>query len=137
MLETLRAFGLEQLTRTGEEGAIRSAHAAIVLEATRTGVSGLFGPDPARWAETLEAEQDNLRAALAWAAGTQDQAAGLALIAAAYRYWEIRGYLSEGRMWLNQVLALPAVSPSPDRAEALVGVGALARFRGILQRQRP
>ena len=133
MLETLRAYGQEQLARTGEDESVRTAHAAIVLEAMRAGTSGLLGPDAAGWAETLEAEQDNLRAALTWATGTQDQAAGLALIAATWRFWEIRGYLSEGRMWLDQVLALPAAVPSPARAEALVGVGALARFQGDLE----
>ena len=67
MLETLRAYGQEQLARTGEDEAVRTAHATIVLEAMRAGTSGLLGPDAARWAETLEAEQDNLRAAFTWA----------------------------------------------------------------------
>jgi hypothetical protein len=41
--------------------------------------------------------------------------------------WFIRGYLTEGREWLGQLLALPNV-PAPDRARALDSAGFLARY---------
>src|SRR5207245_2184429 len=59
------------------------------------------------WLDRLEREHDNLRAALAWSLGEgRDVDAALRLAGALFRFWQYRGYLSEGRGWLEDALAL-------------------------------
>jgi predicted ATPase/class 3 adenylate cyclase len=132
MLETLRAYGQEQLQKTGEDERVRSSHATIVLACVKTGTDGLRGPDPAHWSTVLVAEHDNLRAALRWTRDAGHPETALALASTAWSFWETRGYLTEGRMWLDQVLAASSADATPERAEALMGAGVLARLQGDL-----
>jgi DNA-binding CsgD family transcriptional regulator/tetratricopeptide (TPR) repeat protein len=76
----------------------------------------------------FDAEHDNLRAALDWslaAAGHEQQ--GLRLAAACWKYWRVRGYLSEGRERLAVALGRPkAQSRTEARAWALLRASNLA-----------
>ena len=132
MLETLRAYGQERLAAAGEDETVRSAHATIVLHAVQTAIEGLRGPEAAFWSEALEAEHDNLRAALRWATDAGRAGLALALACSAWTFWDTRGYLTEGRMWLGTVLAASPADATPERAEALLGAGALTRLQGDL-----
>ena len=69
MLETIREYGLECLTASGEMEATRQAHAAYFLALTEEAEPTLFGAQQAVWLERLEREHDNLRAALWWSLG--------------------------------------------------------------------
>ena len=62
MLETVRVFALEQLAASAEEAVVRDAHATYILDlAERARPWGApLG------LERLEAQHDNVRAALAW-----------------------------------------------------------------------
>ena len=64
MLETIRAFALEQLAAAGEEGALRRRHAEYYLAAVEATGALLFA-DARKWAK-LAAEQGNVQAALRW-----------------------------------------------------------------------
>ena len=80
MLETLREFGREQLDLRGETDAARARHAAHFLAfADVPDLEGLYGPEQARWLQRLEADQDNVRAALSWALETGNAADALRL----------------------------------------------------------
>jgi tetratricopeptide (TPR) repeat protein len=91
----------------------------------------LMGVDQGVWLERLEAEHDNLPAALEWSqAEDRGAVVGLRLAAALWLFWLVHGHLRKGRWWLEAVLvgsrgALPAV-----RAKALYGAGALAEDQG-------
>jgi non-specific serine/threonine protein kinase len=107
------------------------------------------------WFDRLELEHDNLRAALGWALKREAVEDALRLSGALAYFWETRGYLSEGRRWLETILDLPSTqegrrftiydlnspgvdssfSPQPSdfaaaRAKALVGAGWLASRQG-------
>src|SRR5262249_47122374 len=68
--------------------------------------------------DRLEAEHENLRGALGWSL-EQDEAETAAQIGAAiFRFWLLRGYVSEGRRWLERALSGPS-QKNAVRAKAL------------------
>ena len=85
--ELVRQYAAEQLGASGEVDLIRQRHHAAYLQLFRTGDSHLRGPEAANWFARLEAEQDNLRAALQWALdeARYEDAAWLMVAAAWYR----------------------------------------------------
>jgi non-specific serine/threonine protein kinase len=128
MLETIREFALERLTASGEVEEIRRRHAAYFLGLVTRAHPELLGPRQKAWADLLQREHDNLRAALGWALERGDAATALGLAGGLWRFWFHRGYLSEGWDWLELPLALPAAPAA--RVGALVGVGHMAHQRG-------
>jgi non-specific serine/threonine protein kinase len=126
MLETVREFGLEQLADTGEQGMVRGRHAAWCLALAERAAEALDGPLRGAWLGRLEAEHDNLRAALAWFDRTGDASGLLRLAGFLWRFWYFRGHVSEGRAWGERALAGAADEPASNAlARALLGVGAL------------
>jgi predicted ATPase/DNA-binding CsgD family transcriptional regulator len=130
MLETNREYGLEALTAAGEAEATHQAHALYYLTLAEQAEPELTGPQQLAWFERLEREHDNLRAALSWLLepGTEGQRKELALrlSGALSRFWGTRGYVSEGRRWLERVLDQSYGVRSAARAKALIGAGRLA-----------
>jgi tetratricopeptide (TPR) repeat protein len=84
----------------------------------------------------LEREQDNLRAALAWAAARGEVELGLRLAVAAVGYWYARGYHREAGAWLDQLLAMRPADQGVDTTLvwALGNAGACAANQGDLKR---
>lgn len=115
LLETIREFALQELASNGEQDDVRAAHAAFYTALARIGDS-----------ERLEPEQANLRAALRWYLGREDQDGALALTGASSAFWLSRGQLTEGRRWLEQALALGDGPPTAERAQASIAAGLLA-----------
>jgi predicted ATPase/tRNA A-37 threonylcarbamoyl transferase component Bud32 len=133
MLETIREYGLETLTSGGEVEATREAHAVYYLALAEQAEPQLNGPQQISWFERLEREHDNLRAALSWflepGADRQSSELGLRLSGALSRFWEISGYASEGRRWLDRALDESHGVRSALRAKALMGAGQLATMQ--------
>jgi non-specific serine/threonine protein kinase len=130
MLETIRAYGLEQLAAQGEEAAIRARHAAYFRHLAETADQAMHGPDQPAWLHHLEREHDNLRAALAWAIESGDTETALRFGRALTLFWFFHGHFSEGRRWLEAVLAVDPPELAPLRPWALNGAGVLACFQG-------
>lgn len=134
-LETVREYGLEMLDRQGERQHAAALHADYMLQLAEIATTQLTGPDQGHWLACVEREHPNIRAALAWAAECQEAEHGLRLAGAMWRFWNTRGYLSEGRHWLDTLLELGASAdgkqvPESVRAEALAGSGMLAWRQG-------
>jgi predicted ATPase/DNA-binding SARP family transcriptional activator len=132
LLETIRQYGLERLTESGEATLVRRRHARFFLALAEAAEPELHGVRQAAWLERLEREHDNLRNALAWsleAADAGDAEVGLRLAGALAWFWRVRGHLTEGRRWLEGVLSR-AVEHSPTRARTLASAGALTVFQG-------
>ncbi len=126
MLETIREFGLEQLAASGEEASVRSAHAAYVLALAKRLEPELYGGrNLVKCLDSLEREHPNIQGALISLERGGNAAGQLRLAAALWRFWLMRGYLVEGRMWLERALCPAEGSPSL-RAKALVGLALLA-----------
>jgi non-specific serine/threonine protein kinase len=133
MLETIREFGLEQLAASGEEEPdARERHAAFVLALAERAMPEVRDPEEGRWIRRLEAEHDNLRAALAWFDQTGNGAALLRLASALAAFWAYGGHASEGRRWLEHALAGSGANPAPAgaRAAAYHWLGSIAAEQG-------
>ena len=118
MLETLREYGQEQLKERGEEAATSLAHAWYYLTLAEQAESELRGPKQAEWLARLELEHANVRSALHWTLRQHERELALRLGAALWRFWYLHAYFSEGRRWLERVLAeaegkVPRGSPTP------------------------
>jgi predicted ATPase/class 3 adenylate cyclase len=135
MLETVRAFGLDRLLESGEEDAARHAHAdyfrALLERAFPEGKA--FGDEPA-WLGRLDAEHDNLRAALEATAMAGDPSQLLAFAVHCWYFWWPRGYWTDARIWLEQALARSEDVPTIERAQALRALGLIADATGDGQR---
>ncbi|HEV7654432.1 MAG TPA: tetratricopeptide repeat protein [Mycobacteriales bacterium] len=133
MLETIGEFAMERLADSGEETDARRSHAAYFRRLAESAESGLRGPDQQEWRDRLEADLDNLRAALAWgtsaSAEDEDAEQGLRLAGALWYFWFQRGLPGEGRRWLTRALTRVRTAGA-DRAQALLGAGTLAWRQG-------
>lgn len=132
MLETIREYGRERLEEANEAAATGAAYAAIFLALAEQSEPELIGPDQTEWLVRLEADYDNIRAALAWTIEHRDGEAALRLAGALDRFWRVRGYLREGAAWLDAALHVATPTPDTYRAKALIAAGILARVRGDL-----
>ena len=129
MLETIREYAIEALDASGDAKNVRRAHAEHYLDLARTAAPRLGGSDQALWRSRLEADHDNLRAAIRFSLDDGDGATALQFCVFLSRFWFERGYLSEGRRWLEESLA-GSSEASQARARALSWNGVLAHYQG-------
>ncbi len=137
MLEMMREFGLEMLAAQGEEEALRLRYGAYYRDLAERAEEQLTGPHQEEWLALLEDEHPNLRSVLGWARDRGDTEMGLRLAAALWRFWSLRGYLSEGREWLDTLLDLDSTNhraTAAVRARALYGCGVLCYMQDDLTR---
>ncbi len=141
MLQTVREFGLEQLTASGELERTRMAHARYFLALAEAAEPELGGPNQARWVARLEHEHDNLREALEWALEkvTDEQAAerreiGMRLGAALKQFWMILGHYREARSFLERALEFSEGTHTAWRARVLRAIAAVADCQGDIDR---
>jgi predicted ATPase/class 3 adenylate cyclase len=131
MLETIHEFAREKLQESGEAEAIKRAHAEYFLALSEEAELELTGgPDQVTWSERLEAEHDNIRAALSWSLEVGDIQLTLRLAGALIYFWLYRGHLSEGMRWLEPALRRSSTVPPSVRAKALRAAGAIANYQG-------
>ena len=131
MLETMRQFAAERLEERTDAAAVHRRHLLHYLALAERAEPGLVGADHARWLVTLDAEDDNLRAALRWALDHGDPAPTLRLAAAlavdwfwrgkGVWFWRGKGVTGEGPIGIDAALRLAGPqTPVPLRAKALL-----------------
>ncbi len=131
LLETVRQYSQDKLLASGEATEIRNRHREWYLAWAEQAESQLQSPQEAVWLERLEAEDDNLRAALQWSHADENGAEReLRLVKALWYFWYRRGYLSEGRERLAGALARSEGLSEELRAKALHAAGTLAWCQG-------
>lgn len=121
-LETVRQYAWEKAVEAGEAERLRARHLELFRHLSETAEPHLTGAEQQLWLDRLESEHDNLRAALSLA--SSDANASLRLAGALWRFWNVRGYYTEGRTRLEA--ALRGGTDDTVRAKALRGAGVLA-----------
>ncbi|HLJ68138.1 MAG TPA: tetratricopeptide repeat protein [Chloroflexota bacterium] len=131
MLDTIRAFAHEHLERSSKAEQLRARHARYFLSLAGEAEDGLLGENQQHWMDDLDTEQPNLRAALSYMLAAGDAPGALQLAGALGQFWVVRGYLDEGRVWLEAALAA-GDADAATRAKATQFAGTLAYEQGNL-----
>jgi non-specific serine/threonine protein kinase len=132
MLETLREYGYEKLKQTGEYLSVRRRHRnwyeALALDAETEWISAR----QLDWIARLRREQPNLREALEFSID-DDPDAGLRTAAALFFFWTSQGLYSEGRRWIDRMLARHSGPPTLDSIKAIYCCSVMAFAQGDLK----
>jgi hypothetical protein len=137
-LETIREYAAERLAQSGEQEPVRRRHLDFFRAWANVAYIEMFRKDDQLWFGRIEAERDNLRSALAWAAGEgSDAEAGFDLAAHAAGPWSLLGGLAEAQEWLAGALASAPASLHPAvRLSATAHAANLAAAGGDSERAR-
>src|SRR5439155_3058156 len=94
------------------------------------------GPNGAASLDRLDADADNLRAALDWAIERGDAAYALRFLIAVWRFWQFRGHLHEAAVDVARILAIPGVDAQPAdlQARAFGAAGGVHYWRAEFDR---
>lgn len=160
MLETIREYARKKLEENAEEGMLARAHALYFADLAERTEPHLKAAKQQEWLELLQEEHGNIMAALLWAsslAGAENDASSLngkvdkektarlaaleiivRIVGSFCAFWDIRGYLNEGREQVSAALGLlSSLSPSLGlmvspllKAKVLNSGGILARKQG-------
>jgi predicted ATPase/DNA-binding CsgD family transcriptional regulator len=132
MLETIREYGLERLSESDEEHEARQRHADYVRDMTARAEPEIeLGRFATGWFTRLDAERDNIRAALTWCLDHGEAERALAIAGSMAEYWAFRGDFREGQAWSERALALGEESAkNAAHIGVLYGIAILAGFLG-------
>ena len=132
LLDTLRQYAGLRLAESGETFFTRTQHRNVMVMLAEEADRGLSGPDVAQWLNRLDLEYDNIRAALDFCVLDPDGGElGLQLAGSLLRFWEMRGYLTEGRERIAALLRHPSAQlPTRARSSGLSTAANLARRQG-------
>ena len=120
LLETVRAYAADRLAEAGEAERLARAHAEVFARLAERAEPELRGPRQLEWVRRLEADHDNLRAALRWAATAGDGELALRLAAPLGWFWYMRGDRHDGTELLPAALAADPAVRSPAKARVLL-----------------
>ena len=134
MLETIRGFALDQLIGSGEEDAVRSAHADWCVSLAEGILLSTFLPGGHQELRRLEVEHANLRAALTWLERQGDYERLLHLATALGRFWFLHGHYDEGRSWLERAFNNAQGVAALAQAQAHFELGQLHYLQGERER---
>jgi predicted ATPase/DNA-binding CsgD family transcriptional regulator len=136
LLEPVRQYALDKLEESDEAEEARRRHAEFFLALAEEAYPELKGANQLEWLDRLEAEHDNMRAALSWALERTEAEVAIRLGGSLVWFWSVRGYYSEGRRWLDAALAMDGRGSPASRAGALAGTGGLALDQGDYERAK-
>ncbi|EPH39190.1 hypothetical protein STRAU_7750 [Streptomyces aurantiacus JA 4570] len=125
LLETIQEYATERAAETpGPRAEAERRHSAYFRALAETAEPLLRSAEQLPWIHRLEADLDNLRAALQRAVESRDEAQALGLTLSLGWFWWLRNYREEGSQWVGRALGLTVPPDAPD-APATIAEGAL------------
>ncbi|KPK03150.1 MAG: hypothetical protein AMJ56_19815 [Anaerolineae bacterium SG8_19] len=135
LLETVRQYAWEKLQISGEANTVRRRHLVYFRLLAEAADPHLLGQDAMAWFDRITPDYDNFRTALTWSfdheslTTMEDVENGVLLASSLKWYWYIRGYLHEGRRWLEMAVRM-VNEASLARARVLSAASILAWQQG-------
>jgi predicted ATPase/DNA-binding SARP family transcriptional activator len=128
MLETVRAYATERFAAAHDKGAVHERHYKYFLAlAQRHGAEqALMRAGRVEHLTRLDAEIDNLHAALRWAVGQPDAERALAMCVALGWYWYMRDRWADAVEWIDHALLLAGTDDHPSLRVRALGFKAFA-----------
>src|ERR1700722_9404467 len=123
VLETIREYALGRLRDRGAWQQAHDRHAAYFPALARPAEYELRGDGQLAWLNRLEAEAGNLSAALSWLMDQDRLDQAITFIWMTWRFWFLRGHLSEVARHGEKFLANSREMATHERALALSGTG--------------
>ena len=133
LLEPLRQYARERLEVSGEDEAFRHRHAEFFLALAEEAAPQLTGAQQQEWANRLEVDHDNMRAALSWSLERESETA-LRLAGALARFWQMRARFVEGSAWLEAAQNQDGRADAATRAKLSSEAGTFAFYRADFER---
>ncbi|WKN60535.1 protein kinase (plasmid) [Rhodococcus opacus] len=131
LLDILREYGRENAQANEEYTELRCRHRDWYRQLALEAESDWISSRQLDWIARLDREQTNLREAMEFCL-SDDASVGLTIAAALQPFWQARGLFSEGRRWLDRLLAQPWETPTVERVKALHAHSVLAELQGDL-----
>jgi len=135
LLEPVRQYALGRLQETDEAPGVRRRHREVFSALAEQGHVGLASAERLAWRARIEADHDNIRAALRWSIDSRDMENAASLGAAMARFWVSRSFIHEAWTWLNELRQHEDQVSAHTRARLLNGVGLAAFEIGDALRQ--
>lgn len=110
MLAAIREFAAEQLEHHGDGPAARDRHAEYFTTFTAENAQRMHSAEQARCLAALDADLENLQAALEWLFSQERGDEALTLANHLRWYWALRGHLTAADGWMRRLLDLPSLS---------------------------
>ncbi|HTF09874.1 MAG TPA: DUF4062 domain-containing protein [Asanoa sp.] len=131
MLGIIREYALERLREAGDWNDTHDRHARHFLEfAVRSAPPiGTTSTDPSA-VDRLEAEHDNLRAAISWLIDTEQWVDAVRLAWLLWQLWWLRGHIDEAARTVRRLLEHADEMPPRAHANVLFGDGAISFLSG-------
>jgi len=129
MLETVRAYAADRFGESAHGAAVRERHHRHfrALAERHGSERALWGSSRKEHLAALDADVENLHAALEWAIGEADAEAALAMCGALGCYWRMRDRYADAVGWIERAEALPGAEEHPE----LVLVALWAKVRAV------
>jgi predicted ATPase len=130
MLETVREYAQERLEQSGKAQDTQLRMAQYFARVAEQAAGGLATSQHRVWLSRLDAELDNMRAAIGFADEHGEPELLLRMVVLPWVYWWPRGYIPEMRPLLERCLeSYPSLEPS-SRALQLWGVAFARNISG-------
>ena len=129
MLETIRQYAVEKLEESDEVDELRRRHAEHFMQLAEQLEPVVLGLRPRPALDRLDAEHDNLRAALDWLEASDHIPRAMRLAGALWAYWSYRGHVVEGTQRLERLLDRGG-GMTREHAKVLTGWAGLASMLG-------
>jgi predicted ATPase/DNA-binding CsgD family transcriptional regulator len=130
LLETIRQYAAHRLDDAGETGAARDRHLDHFVALADIAEPGLIDVDQDTWLARLEADHENLRAALDWGLAQPEADRARRLASVLIWLWYLRGHTNEGIDFLQRAIARAPDERSHLQALLLAGVSAVCVASG-------
>ncbi len=132
LLETLRDYGRQKCQQDDEYPDLRRKHRDWYRQLALEAEAGWISSRQLAWIARLSREQPNLREAMEFCVSDSPNS-GLSIATALYPFWSATAQYSEGRRWLDRLLARESGEPTIERIKALCASSIMAEVQGDLE----